>query len=149
MFDTYGRLRQTSLNYNRLPIMAKNDHAGEVFQCHKDSCCPGRLHVIFTSREKRLLAGQVFSNIEFNRVDFSHADLREALFLNVSLSESDFSEADLRGAGFIACDLRGASFARAILGRTRFDSSSVVGARGLSRQMSDYIRRNGGLLWLS
>lgn len=129
--------------------MAKNNHPSEVLKSDKESCCPGRLHVIFTPEEKSLLAGQVFNNLEFDRVDFSHADLRQALFLNVSLSESDFSEADLRGANFIACDLRGATLARAILGRTRFDRSSLVGARGLSRQMSGYVRRNGGLLWLS
>lgn len=121
----------------------------EVPQSHKDNCCSGRLHVIFTAQEKRLLAGQVFSNSELNRIDFSQADLRETLFLNASLSESDFSGADLRDASFITCDLRGANFGGAIFGRTRFDNSSLFGARGLSRGMSDYVRRNGGLLWLS
>jgi len=122
----------------------------EVPQFHKDNSCSGRLHVIFTAQEKkRLLAGQVFSNSDLNRIDFSQADLQETLFLNTSLSESDFSGADLRGARFITCDLRGANFGGAIFGRTRFDNSSLFGARGLSRGMSDYVRRNGGLLWLS
>ena len=123
--------------------------SAEVPRCHKENCCSGGLHVIFTPQEKRLLAGQVFSNSELNRIDFSQADLRETLFLNASLSESDFSGADLRNASFITCDLRGANFGRAIFGRTRFDNSSLFGARGLSRGMSDCVRRSGGLLWLS
>lgn len=122
---------------------------GEVPHECPCSCCSARLHVIFTTLEKRLLAGQVFRNLEFNRIDFSQANLQETLFLNASLSESDFSGADLRGASFITCDLRGANFGGATFGRTRFDNSSLFGARGLSRGMSDYARRNGGLLWLS
>ena len=113
------------------------------------NCCSGGLHIIFTSQEKRLLGAQTFRDCEFNRIDFSSADLRETQFVNVSLNECDFSGADLRGASFIGCDLRGANFAGAAFGRTRFDESLLIGARGLSFWMSEYAGRNGGLLWLS
>ena len=118
-------------------------------RANRESRCSGGLLVILTPGEKRLLRAQSFDGCEFNRIDFSSTDLRETEFLNVSLRESDFSGCDLRGARFIACDLRGANFAGATLGRTRFDNSWLVGARGLSSAMSDYARGNGGLLWLS
>jgi len=128
--------------------MAKKIHSNDT--CEGDrNCCSGGLHTIFTPQEKRLLRAQTFQDCEFNRIDFSSADLRETQFVNVSLNECDFSGADLRGASFIACDLRGTNFAGATLGRTRFDESWLIGARGLSSWMSEYARRNGGLLWLS
>jgi uncharacterized protein YjbI with pentapeptide repeats len=136
----YVKLSPTATDY----VMAKRSRS----DC-EGQCCPSGLHVIFTSAEKHLLRGQSFQGCEFNRIDFSSADLRETEFLNVSLKECDFSGADLRGASFIACDLRGANFAGAAFGRTRFDDSWLIGARGLSPWMSDYARGNGGLLWVS
>jgi uncharacterized protein YjbI with pentapeptide repeats len=152
MFDTDVRLRQNSEECNRLPPMVEKllkSRRGKIPQNGENSCCEGRLHVIFTSEEKRLLFGQVFSDADLNRIDFSCADLRETQFLNVSLNECDFSGADLRGTSFLSCDLRSARFDQAVFGRTRFDNSWVVGARGLSGQRSYYVRKNGGLLWFS
>jgi uncharacterized protein YjbI with pentapeptide repeats len=120
----------------------------EIGKC-EENCCAGRLHVIFTPEEKRLLHAQIFRDCEFNRIDFSNADLRESRFLNVALTGCDFSSADLRGTSFIACDLHGANFTGVVLGRTRFDACWLIGALGLSSSMSDYVRENGGLLWLS
>ena len=131
--------------------MAKKFLSDDTCEDHEfdENRGPGRLHAIFTREEKRLLRAQTFRDCEFNRIDFSSADLRETQFVNASLKECDFSGADLRGARFIACDLRGADFAGAVVGRTRFDRSWLIGARGLSARMRDYARRNGGLLWAS
>lgn len=109
----------------------------------------GELLHVFTAGEKHQLFGMIFSDSELSRVDFSGADLREALFVRASLTAADFSGADLRGASFIGCDLRGARFDHAIMGHTSFDRSWLVGARGLSAQMADYVRTRGGLLWFS
>lgn len=127
----------------------QSDDIGEVHDECEEDCCSGRLHAIFTSEEKRLLSAQTFRDCQFNRIDFSNADLRESEFLNTSLNGCDFSGADLRGASFIACDLRGANFAGAVFDRTRFDESWLIGACGFSSWMSDYVRKKGGLLWLS
>ena len=35
------------------------------------------------------------------------------------------------------------------MSHTRFDNSWLIGVRGLSEQMSDYVRRHGGMLWFS
>lgn len=115
----------------------------------RSKCCSARTLVIFTPDEKRFLCGRTFLNCEFKNIDFSHANLRYSEFVNVSLEESDFSNADLHGARFVDCDLRGANFAGAALGRTSFDRSWLIGARGLSSRMSDYVRNNGALLWPS
>src|SRR6516225_3534309 len=112
-------------------------------------CSGGGLHLVFTPNEKRMLSGLVFRDSELNRVDFSHADLRETEFHDVLLNGADFSGADLRGASFIGCDLRNACFHHVVMSRTRFDKSWLIDARGLSNEMSDYVRRHGGLLWLS
>jgi len=112
-------------------------------------CCSGSLHVIFTAAEKCLLRGHTFQGCQLIRIDFSEADLREAEFLNASLEGSDFSGADLRGTRFIGCNLRRANFSGATFGWTRFDDSWLIGARGLSKRMTDYARRSGALLWAS
>ena len=112
-------------------------------------CSDGPLHLVFTPNEKRMLSGLVFRDSELSRVDFSHADLRETEFHDVLLNGADFSGADLRGAYFIGCDLRNARFDYAVMSRTRFDRSWCIGARGLSDDMSDYVRRHGGVLWFS
>ena len=112
-------------------------------------CSGGGLHLVFTPNEKRMLSGLVFRDSELNRVDFTHADLRETEFHDVLLNGADFSGADLRGACFIGCDLRNARFEHAVMSRTRFDKSYLIGARGLSDAMSNYVRRHGGLLWFS
>ncbi len=131
--------------------MAKKTQSNDTCEDHESeaTCCSGQLHAIFTPQEKRLLRAQTFRDCEFNRIDFSSADLRETQFLNASLNQCDFSGADLRGASFVACDLRGANFAGAAFGLTRFDDSWLIGARGLSSWMREYARKNGGLLWLS
>jgi uncharacterized protein YjbI with pentapeptide repeats len=131
--------------------MAKKSHANiatEVGRIER-TCRSGQLHAIFTPQEKSLLCAQRFRDCEFNRVDFSSANLRETQFVNVSLKQCDFSRSDLRGASFIGCDLRGANFAGAAFDRTRFDNSVLIGAHGLSSWMSEYAGRNGGWLWLS
>ena len=131
--------------------MVKNFQSGAANKIQKceENRCAGPLHVIFTPEEKRLLRAQIFSDCEFNRIDFSNADLRETRFLNASLTGCDFSGADLRGTSFIACDLCGANFAGVVLGRTRFDACWLIGALGLSSSMSEYVRTNGGMLWPS
>jgi len=85
----------------------------------------------------------------FARSRISDADLHEAEFHDVFLNGADFSSADLRGACFIGCDLRSARFDRAVVSSTRFDKSWFISARGLCDEMSDYVRRHGGLLWFS
>jgi uncharacterized protein YjbI with pentapeptide repeats len=117
--------------------------------CSKGSCSEGPLHRVFTASEKRMLSGLVFRDSELNRVDFSCADLRDTEFHDVFLNAADFSGADLRGASFIGCDLRNARFDRAVMSRTRFDNSWLIGARGLSEEMNEYVRRHGGMLWFS
>ena len=107
------------------------------------------MHHIFTAAEKEHLFGLVLSHMEFERVDFSDADLRCAEFRHVSFVASDFSRADLRGANFIGCDLREARFDRAQFEFTRFDDSWLIGAQGLSEPMRDYVRERGGRLFLS
>jgi uncharacterized protein YjbI with pentapeptide repeats len=128
---------------------SEKDGLDKASACDDSVCCAGNLHVVFTPREKRLLGARVFRDCELNRIDFSHADLRETLFMSVSLNECDFSGADLRGTSFIACDLRGANFAGATFSRTCFNNSWLINASGLSASTSEYARRNGGLLWLS
>jgi len=103
---------------------------------------------VFTYEEKRQLAGIEVSGLEMNRVDFAGANLRWARFEDVSLYGCDFSRADLREAKFIRCDLRTANFLGATFGRTSFDDSLVIGARGLSTRMSEYVRSKGGFSWL-
>ena|SRR5208282_1135689 len=122
---------------------------GECPQRGEGSWSEPGFHRIFTSSEKRMLFGLVFRDSELNRVDFSCADLRETEFHDVSLSATDFSGADLRGASFVRCDLREARFDQAIMSHTRFDNSWLIGVRGLSEQMSDYVRSHGGVLWFS
>ncbi len=115
--------------------------------CFEGSCSGNGPHRIFTPLEKQQLGGVMFCHSELDRVDFSHADLREAAFHSVSLAAADFSGADLRNASFIECDLRQARFERAVMSNTRFDRSWLIGAHGLSEEMSEYARRHGGLLW--
>ncbi|HLH76034.1 MAG TPA: pentapeptide repeat-containing protein [Candidatus Binataceae bacterium] len=107
------------------------------------------LHAVFTAGEKSHLHDQVFRGCELDRVDFSEANLCEAVFFRVSLSGCDFSRADLRGASFVGCDLRGANFTQAVFGQTRFDNSWLIDVRGLSHWMIGYLRSHGGLLWPS
>jgi len=121
----------------------------ERSECSEGSCSEGLLHQVFTSSEKCMLSGLVFRDTELNQVDFSRADLRDTEFHDVFLNAADFSGADLRGASFIGCDLRNARFDRAVMSRTRFDNSWLIGARGLSEEMNDYVRRHGGVLWFS
>jgi len=122
------------------------------------SSCPGFaedshslsvLHRVFTTEEKRMLFGLVFRDSELNRVDFSHANLSETEFHRTSLIGADFSRADLRGTSFYGCDLRGARFDHAAIRHTRFDGSWLLGVRGLSEYLLEYVRRRGGLLWAS
>ena len=101
---------------------------------------------IFTEEEKALLAGQVFRGVDLDGSDFCGADLRSAWFHDVSLRGCDFSEADLRGARFLRCDVRGACFARVRFDENRFDGSTFLGSRGISKRVSAYIRRCGGLV---
>ncbi|MGO9605676.1 MAG: pentapeptide repeat-containing protein [Candidatus Binataceae bacterium] len=132
--------------------MSKKRSVQEIDECSRGtegSCSEAKLHQIFTPSEKDMLFGTVFRDSELNRVDFSHANLRETEFLNASLNAADFSGADLRGASFIGCDLREACFDQAVMSHTRFDNSWLIGVRGLSEQMSDYVRRHGGMLWFS
>jgi uncharacterized protein YjbI with pentapeptide repeats len=117
--------------------------------CSEGSCSLGLLHQVFTSSEKCMLSGLVFRDSELNRVDFSHADLRETEFHDVFLNAADFSGADLREASFIGCDLRRARFYGAVISGTRFDNSCLIGAHGLSEEMNNYVRRHGGVLWFS
>ena len=117
--------------------------------CSKGSCCEGPLHQVFTPSEKLTLSGLVFRDAKLNLVDFSDADLSEAEFHNVLLSGADFSGADLRGASFIRCDLRNARFDSVVVDGTRFDNSWLIGARGLTEEMNEYVRRHGALLWFS
>ena len=107
------------------------------------------LREVFTTNEKRSLAGAVFRASDLNRVDFSGADLRNAEFRGVSLVGADFSDSDLRGASFFGCDLHEALFAGALFQLTRFDDSWLIGARGLSESMSEYVRRRGARIWIS
>lgn len=122
---------------------------GECPDCSKGSCREAPLHQVFTPNEKRTLSGLVFRDAKLNQVDFSYADLNETEFHNVSLSGADFSGADLRGASFIGCDMRNARFDRAVIDGTRFDNSWLIGARGLSEEMNEYVRRHGAVLWFS
>jgi uncharacterized protein YjbI with pentapeptide repeats len=114
-----------------------------------DDQAPGnRLLEVFTCHEKQQLEGMDVRGLEMNYVDFAGANLRWARFEDVSLYGCDFSRADLREAKFIRCDLRTANFLGATFGRTSFDDSLVIGARGLSTRMSEYVRSKGGLSWL-
>ena len=115
----------------------------------KGSCSENGPHRIFTPLKKRQLEGLVICHSELNRVDFSHADLREAAFHSVSLAAADFSGADLGNTSFIECDLRQARFERAVISNTRFDRSWLIGAHSLSEEMSEYARRHSGRLWFS
>jgi len=122
---------------------------GECPGCAEDACSTDGLRHIFTASEKRLLFGLALCHAELDRVDFSGADLRDAEFISVSLVAADFSGADLRGASFFRCDLREARFEGALFQLTRFDDSWLIGARGLSEPMRQYVRRRGGHLWVS
>ncbi|MGZ3442313.1 MAG: pentapeptide repeat-containing protein [Polyangia bacterium] len=100
---------------------------------------------ILSAFEKLAMVGRTFEHTDFDRVDFSMANLRLARFVHVSLQGCDFSQADLRGATFIACDLRGSVFRQTRLGDNRFDDSWFVGTRGLSVAQQRFVRARGGL----
>jgi uncharacterized protein YjbI with pentapeptide repeats len=117
--------------------------------CGGALCTNEGLHHIFTASEKQRLFGLVVCRAELNLVDFSNANLRVAEFNCVSLVGADFSGADLRGASFLRCDLRDARFDGALFQLTRFDDSWLIGARGLSGPMREYVRQQGAHLWTS
>ena len=100
---------------------------------------------ILSAFEKLAMVGRTFEHTDFDRVDFSMANLRLARFVHVSLQGCDFSRADLRGSVFVACDLRGAVFLQTRLADNRFDGSWFVGTRGLSVAQQQYVRARGGL----
>ena len=99
---------------------------------------------VFTAGEKRLLRGHLFKQVDFDHVDFSSADLRDAMFEHVSLRGCDFSDANLRGAVFLGCDLRSARFARASFGENRFDECWFIGAKGIGPFQRARIEEAGG-----
>jgi len=102
---------------------------------------------VFTSVEKRTLQGLCLARTRFDHVDWSGAELGRAVFDQVSLVGCDFRGARLTDVTFRCCDLRDAIFDRAtVLLGTRFDGSSLLGARGLSRCARALVRRTGGLL---
>jgi uncharacterized protein YjbI with pentapeptide repeats len=102
---------------------------------------------LFTHDEKRSLQRLTLTNICFDYVDFSGADLSHAVFESVSLVGCDFRGARLTLATLHRCDLRDAQFDQSTLFRGgRFGGSSFVGAVGLSRSARDLIKRGGGIL---
>jgi uncharacterized protein YjbI with pentapeptide repeats len=103
---------------------------------------------IFSSGEKSELAGQVFRELLLDRVDFSGADLRNALFHTVSLRGCDFRGADLRRAAFVDCDLREADLEGTSLEEARFHGSWVGGATGLTALQEQLVSSRGGVFLL-
>ena len=105
---------------------------------------------VFTREEKGLLQALCLANTCFDHVDFSGADLAHAVFEHVSFVGCDFRGARLTLATFRCCDLRDAIFDRSTLLRgSRFDGSSLPGARGLTRSARELVQRAGGLLLAS
>jgi uncharacterized protein YjbI with pentapeptide repeats len=105
---------------------------------------------LFTPEEKRGLQGLCLASTCFDHVDFGGADLAHAVFDHVSLVGCDFRGARLTLATFRGCDLRDALFDQATLFRgSRFDGSSMLGARGLTRSARALVRRTGGILLAS
>jgi uncharacterized protein YjbI with pentapeptide repeats len=106
-----------------------------------------RAERLFTENEKRSLHGLSLRSTSFDHVDFSGADLTNAVFDGVSLIGCDFRSAKLTLATFRCCDLRDALFDRStLLGGSRFDGSSLLGSRGLSRSGRALVCRTGGIL---
>lgn len=99
---------------------------------------------IFSSGEKRELAGQVFYRLLLDRVDFAGADLRGARFESVSLRGCDFRRADLRGAQFTDCDLREACLAEVQLGDNLFERCWLTHVSGLSVEQTRAVVHQGG-----
>ena len=105
---------------------------------------------LFTQEEKRELAGLCLASTCFDQVDFSGANLAHAVFDHVSLIGCDFRSARLTLATFRSCDLRDALFDQATLLRgSRFDGSSLLAARGLTRSARALVRTTGGILLVS
>ena len=79
-----------------ITAMAEKLRSGEAHKIQKceENCCAGPLHAVFTPEEKRLLEAQTFGDCEFNKIDFSNADLWDTRFVNVSLTGCDFSDAE-------------------------------------------------------
>ncbi len=100
---------------------------------------------VFSEGEKSELAGQVFRELVLDRVDFSGADLRNAMFHTVSLRGCDFRGADLRRAAFVDCDLREARMHGTSLAEARFHGSWVGGATGLTVEQVQLVSSRGGV----
>lgn len=103
---------------------------------------------VFSEGEKSELAGQIFRELLLDRVDFSGADLRHALFHTVSLRGCDFRGADLRCAAFVDCDLREADLHGTSLEEARFHGSWVGGACGLTVEQVQLVSDRGGVFVL-
>jgi hypothetical protein len=112
---------------------------------HTEPAPPRAPTRIFSGFEKRCLQGATFRNLDLDLVDFTGADLRNALFEDVALCGCDFGSADLRGARFLRCDLRRARFARSWLGSNSFHGSWLLGAHGLSLSRRKDVERSGGV----
>ena len=99
---------------------------------------------VFTDKEKRDLAHQVFVDISLDLADLRSADLRGARFRCVSLRAADLRGADLRGAEFVECDLREAYLSDVQLGLNTFEGCRLHGATGLSEPQRQYVVKKGG-----
>ena len=113
----------------------------------QDTVHRSQIERLFTHDEKRSLQRLTLTNICFDYVDFSGADLSHAVFDGVSLVGCDFRGAKLTLATLRRCDLRDALFDRSTLFRGgRFGGSSFLGATGISPSDWELIQGTGGIL---
>jgi len=70
----------------------------------------------------------IFNGSEFQGASFEHADLRESDFDGADLRGADFEGADLTEANFCGADLSGANFRYADLTRTYFNHARLYRA---------------------
>lgn len=79
-------------------------------------------------KEKIVLSGGDFSQIDARRMDLSHANLVDCNFSAADLRDADLSYADLRGANFSGANMAAARLVEAFLVGANFEGASLQDA---------------------